>query len=280
MLSRSIIFLFCLFSISLSHAGTRGTSNDNYYGKLSKVKELRTQLHSALKYAHIPQENKPDKIVEHCDSLTSQDCFSHIKHSYKKARKLLFGYLHLKQMRKNYQIVTTYCRQVVTNDDLPPSNPLGEFKIPSHTVLNTEHSWPQSFFSQQESKILQKSDLHALFPAAMKVNSTRGNKPFGEVADDVSDLCDEARFGYNHEGALVFEPSDHNKGNIARAMFYFSVRYNMTIDSMQEKVLRKWHKMDPVDEEEIFRNDEIFELQLTRNPFIDHPEWVQKISDF
>jgi endonuclease I len=42
--------------------------------------------------------------------------------------------------------------------------------------------------------------------------------------------------------------------------------------------LLKWHEQDPVDAFETRRNDMIYsKYQHNRNPFIDHPEWVQAI---
>ena len=45
-------------------------------------------------------------------------------------------------------------------------------------------------------------------------------------------------------------------------------------------MLRAWHAGDPVDDEEAARNDAVFSLQGNRNPYVDHPEWVERISDF
>jgi endonuclease I len=45
-------------------------------------------------------------------------------------------------------------------------------------------------------------------------------------------------------------------------------------------MLRQWHANDPVDSGEIAKNDLIQRIQGNRNPFIDHPEWVEKIGDF
>ena len=39
-------------------------------------------------------------------------------------------------------------------------------------------------------------------------------------------------------------------------------------------VLLTWHAQDPVDAFELQRNDVVFQLQGNRNPFVDHPEWV------
>ncbi|MCV5340462.1 endonuclease, partial [Escherichia coli] len=42
-------------------------------------------------------------------------------------------------------------------------------------------------------------------------------------------------------------------------------------------MLKRWHKNDPVSAKEIRRNDLVFEFQGNRNPFIDHPEFVEQI---
>ena len=48
-----------------------------------------------------------------------------------------------------------------------------------------------------------------------------------------------------------------------------------------EDDMRSWHKSDPVDSDEQERNNMIYtNFQHNRNPFIDHPEWVDQISDF
>ncbi len=41
--------------------------------------------------------------------------------------------------------------------------------------------------------------------------------------------------------------------------------------------LYTWAKNDPVDDFERKRNDLIFKWQYNRNPFIDHPEWLDVI---
>ena len=41
--------------------------------------------------------------------------------------------------------------------------------------------------------------------------------------------------------------------------------------------LLQWHNQDPVSDRERRRNDVVYSYQHNRNPFIDHPEWVQPI---
>jgi len=99
------------------------------------------------------------------------------------------------------------------------------------------------------------------------------------------------------------------RGDLARAMFYMDVRYeggihgltgasepdliltddaglisgsqsgsNLPVAYMGElSVLLQWHLDDPVDDWERNRNDAIYGYQGNRNPFIDHPEWVDCI---
>jgi hypothetical protein len=40
-------------------------------------------------------------------------------------------------------------------------------------------------------------------------------------------------------------------------------------------ILIEWHNNDPVSEKEINRNNAVYQIQGNRNPYIDHPEWVE-----
>lgn len=145
-------------------------------------------------------------------------------------------------------------------------------KEPPATNMNIEHSWPQSKGAEGTAK----ADLHHLFPADAKANGRRGNFPFGMVSDANAKWAE----GGSKLGNGIFEVRKEQRGNTARGMFYFAVRYDMQIDGKQEKVLRQWHKEDPVDELERKRNDRIENYQHNRNPFVDHPEFVDMIEDF
>ena len=109
----------------------------------------------------------------------------------------------------------------------------------------------------------------------------------------------------NWNGASVYEVWNHRKGDMARAVLYMDVRYEGgnaangqpepdlivtdnagligTTPSGQvaavgymglKSVLVAWHNADPPDDAERLRNDVIYSFQQNRNPFIDHPEWV------
>ncbi len=256
---------------------------DYYYGEQVQIErgDLKDQLQKVLQSFHIAKPGQYDIIVDTCSADHNDECYTHKKLSYRNAREYMFGFLYLKDLSQDkFGLPTVYCETQLTSDQFPDGQNLGHMKIPYHQIVNAEHAWPQSHFTGKFSKSLQKSDLHSLYPVRMKVNSTRGNHPFGEVVEVKSEPCDKAFLGSNSKGHTVFEPADSIKGNLARSLFYFSIRYQTPIDSDQEKVLRDWHNADPVDEEEYLKHEDTFHIQYVRNPFIDHPEWVNQIQNF
>lgn len=163
---------------------------------------------------------------------------------------------------------------------------------------NREHVFSQSFFY---SNYPMYSDLHFIVPTDARVNQRRSNYPYAEVGGNPSfESLNGSRVGtsavpgYN---LTVFEPIDAFKGDIARMLFYVAVRYEQLLpffqwtnvrNPFQEKqeealqpwlipVLKQWHQQDPVSQKEIDRNNKVFFIQGNRNPFIDHPEWVDMI---
>jgi len=155
---------------------------------------------------------------------------------------------------------------------------------------NREHVWPQSLGASRRPA---RSDMHHIFAADMNVNSSRGNKYFDNTdPDDVRTHAEAPDASYDGDS---WEPPDAVKGDVARALFYMDVRYGGG-DDEPDLVLRDsdfttgcdcmgklstllvWNELDPVDDRERTRNDRIFDdIQGNRNPFVDHPEWVQAI---
>ena len=196
---------------------------------------------------------------------------------YNNAKKYLFGQLHLEKNAKGYFIHDLYCNIDYTSG-------AGPMAVPDQNKINCEHTWPQSKFTPGFPTELQKSDLHHLFPTDSKANSVRGNFDFAEISQDNGSLddCSPSKSGSSNSGTGddLFEPPTEHKGNVARALFYFSVRYKIQIPRTEEEVLRRWHVLDPVDAAEMERNEQIFYAQANRNPFIDFPELVDSIRRF
>jgi endonuclease I len=144
--------------------------------------------------------------------------------------------------------------------------------------FNTEHTWPQSFFSENEP---MKSDIFHLYPTLEEPNNRRANFPFGIVVGTPTYQVNGSKLGVDFENQTVFEPRDVHKGNVARSLFYFAVKYGNQggyMGGKQENVLRLWNTTDPVNTREMSRNDKIKTFQNNRNPFIDHPEFIDRIK--
>jgi len=108
----------------------------------------------------------------------------------------------------------------------------------------------------------------------------------------------------------VWEVWDHRKGDVARSILYMDLRYEggtgplgaepdlIASDDLSFmyaettscgdgylpvayhgmlSTLLAWHAADPPDADEIRRNDQVWCYQQNRNPFVDHPEWVDCI---
>ncbi len=145
--------------------------------------------------------------------------------------------------------------------------------------FDTEHTYPQSFFNEYEP---MRSDLYHLYPTYSVANNARSNYPFGIVVSNITWQMGGSKRGLDSLGTIVFEPRDVHKGNVARSLFYFCVKYNNItpggfMTARQENVLRLWNNTDTVDWRERRRNDSIAKYQKVRNPFIDHPELVERI---
>lgn len=181
----------------------------------------------------------------------------------------------------------------------------------SRVSFDKEHIWAQSLgaFGRNWGA---GSDFHHLLPSDVRGNQQlHSNYNFGEP--DVVRKVETNDYGayvgrygtMNGYAHYVAEPLDEYKGDIARAMLYMPVRYNVYIDEDHPKLelvngspdatvasptqnglagdlatLLRWHEEDPVDYYEIHRNNLIYNnFQKNRNPFIDHPEWARMVYD-
>ena len=173
--------------------------------------------------------------------------------------------------------------------------------------FNREHSVPKSWFNEKSPMY---SDAHHLYPTDGKVNGMRSNFAYGEVSsasytysfkNQTVGITGTNKKGTSKRSSLyngtVFEPADCYKGDFARTYFYFATRYKSIMGSMSgngtahftasttycnltqysKELFLDWHRADPVSKKEIVRNNAIYARQRNRNPFIDHPEYVEAI---
>ena len=145
---------------------------------------------------------------------------------------------------------------------------------------NREHVWPQSLGGGNTSG--GGADLHHIRPSDAVVNSTRGNKKYGEADGGKAVYGSNPASGYlGGYSSTYFEPLDNVKGDIARICLYVYVRWGSDwgADSITEvfqsvDVLLAWCELDPVDTWEMGRNEVVEDIQGNRNVFIDYPEYA------
>jgi deoxyribonuclease-1 len=234
--------------------------------------ELREELYNLSAKIHVVVEGKNDTLAEVCPR--NQKCLSQrLDLTYSEARKIMFGELFLQSKGNGkYLLKDVYC-----NKNFDQNQGVGPNSIPNSNVLNCEHTWPQSKFNPKYPAELQKTDLHHLFPSDMRANSTRNNHPFADVSGrPTNSTCTDSQIGTSLTAPEItaFEPPAEHKGNVARAIYYFSIRYKMPIAETEAEHLRVWNVQDPVDADEIERNDKIMDIQGNRNPFVDYPNLI------
>lgn len=116
------------------------------------------------------------------------------------------------------------------------------------------------------------ADAHHLRAEDGPENSSRNNRDYG--LDDYNGFTGNA-------GSW--------KGDVARAVFYMSIRYNgldvvngnpadTTVGQLGDlATLLTWNTQDPSDDFEMNRNNFIYTWQVNRNPFIDYPQLANYI---
>jgi hypothetical protein len=138
---------------------------------------------------------------------------------------------------------------------------------PDATDMNTEHTWPQSQGADVEP---MKCDLHHLFVTDAAANGARGNLPLSDVSavDSWWDETGESALGETGDGVLAFEPRDVHKGNAARALLYFAMRYDHPIAADDLARYKAWNTADPPDDAERARSMAIRARQGEANPYV------------
>lgn len=195
-------------------------------------------------------------------------CSTNTNSNYTTSRTAMFSTID--DYNNDDTITCVYTGRKVYTTGIPSVNP--------PQSMNTEHTFPQGFFSQAEP---MRSDVHHLYPTDETANNRRNNYDFGYVVSNVTWENGGSKLGNDFENQIVFEARDQHKGNIARCLFYFLIRYQNYggfMDAKQENVLRQWNLSDTVDNLERIRENRIQAFQNNRSPFVDHPEFIDRIK--
>ena len=179
------------------------------------------------------------------------------------------------------------------------------------SVWDREHVWCQSLSNGLFGTSGAGSDIHHIRPSIDNINSSRNNNKYGNTGkkgakyysftnDSVSNsTSSDTLYGYLSNS--VFEPIDSVKGDAARIVMYVYMHYSKEVSANSNNtyagslsitnivsasskqaawdLLCSWNALDPVDSFEINRNNYCASVTGLRNPFIDHPEYADKIWD-
>lgn len=156
-----------------------------------------------------------------------------------------------------------------------------------------EQLWPDTRGASGEAF----NDIHNSRAEKTRVIMIRGDMLFGKCGTvEIGDVCQSPAFAAapedTEQDGKVWEPPATVRGDIARALFYMELRYkntdsNLTLSDCGPfpgypkmgilSQLLEWHMADEVSAEELERNNKTCaNWQGNRNPFVDHPELVQR----
>jgi len=206
-----------------------------------------------------------------------------------------------------YTSSSTDTWDILKETDRDPNNPNNVIGIYSRFSMNAaheynsgsgwsrEHVWAQSRGDLGTSRG-PGTDIHHLRAEDVSTNSARSNRNFVAECDRQYIDGSGATPSYSCSNEYSWEPPDEVKGDIARMLFYMATRYEgengepdleltEVLQSQTDSaplhavlsVLLVWHEADPVSQTEITRNNIIYTYQNNRNPYIDHPEYVDLI---
>ncbi len=155
---------------------------------------------------------------------------------------------------------------------------------------NREHVWAKSHGFPDESDTAY-TDCHHLHAADISTNSARSDKDFGNGGNEYYDGGTVPTGCYYT--TISWEPRDEVKGDVARSMLYMATRYDspaldlQLVESIPTETytpyfgklstLLAWNRFDPPTDWERRRNNVVESFQHNRNPFIDHPEFADRI---
>lgn len=263
MTTKRLFTTICTLALTLSMAWAQGPNGSNTYYQAADGKKgeaLKTAMFNIIKIS------------------SAGWSYDGLKEAYKTTDKRSDGYL-----RDWYSNATSYT----------PGSAFSGGTSAEGLGYNREHLVPQSWFDKKSPMV---SDIFHVVPSDAKINNERGSDPLGEVGSSYSQSKNGyskwgmARSGLGYTGQ-VFEPNDEVKGDIARAYFYMVTCYENKISTWTSSgssiyvfdgntypgltswcltMMMRWSALDPVDDIEIARNNEIAKKQ-NRNPFIDYP---------
>lgn len=285
---RNLTALAGLLAVSLSAAIARGSIPTGYYDDVNALSaaNLRTTVHEAIddhtRFPYTSSATDTWDIIDDADEDPNNS--SNILDLYRNA-----SYTKAGGGNSNYNREHSWPKSYGFPDDGAGNYP--------YTDCHHLFACNDSYNSSRNNRIFDYCDS-GCDEKVTDVNNGQGGGS-GTYSGNS-----------NWRGTDTWETWIGRKGDVARALLYMDVRYEggthgvtsydepdliltdntslIVSDSSNNKstaymgmlsVLLEWHYLDPVDDDERTRNDIVYDYQGNRNPFIDHPEWVECVFE-
>lgn len=116
------------------------------------------------------------------------------------------------------------------------------------------------------------SDLHNIVPVKSRIEMSRRNALYEELGS-TGGAPDECGI---RKSAQFFEPPATVKGDIARTVAYMVSTYNLPWAGAH-RVFVGWNQIDPPDDRELTRHQQIADIQGNANPFVLEPSLIEQL---
>jgi endonuclease I len=184
-------------------------------------------------------------------------------------------YIHMKHIKNIYR------NNLLLNNIYLDNNTINNI---DRYELSLEHVCPQSY---TKNMIHAKNDMHNLFLTECYINSHRSNYKFIDELSIKNDVLiqqinknnldiikrSEINNNLNYKSNLLrfFVPITQSRGKIARTISYMKLVYpKLNLKNIIDpEILINWDKLYPPLQDEIERNELIYNLQGNINPFIE-----------
>ncbi|MCF0118065.1 MAG: endonuclease, partial [Bacilli bacterium] len=101
------------------------------------------------------------------------------------------------------------------------------------------------------------------------------SEPADEFKGDVARILMYVYIHYSNHPYLNGEYSDTQKKMIGNLKLTDVFDQTYSLEQIQ-RIMVKWNELDPVDEVELNRNENVKEIQGNGNPFIEHPDYMRR----
>lgn len=156
---------------------------------------------------------------------------------------------------------------------------------------NREHIYPQSRGGFQDGTSSQSDGINTWNPTGPDdINAGHGDGHHIRAEDGPENTRRSNKdYGLNDYIGPLAGTQGSWHGDVARSLFYMACRYSVlelangnlpdaTLHQMGDlATLLVWNHSDPSDDFEMHRNNVIYNWQINRNPFIDHPDLADYI---